>query len=193
LEKEKWGNCFSMSATVAALPAGVLFDRDGTLVVDVPYNADPDRVTPMPDARDALERLRELAIPIGVVTNQSGVGRGMFDLDDVDAVNRRVAEQVGGVDLVLVCPHAPEDGCACRKPEPGLVIEAARRWGADPAELVLIGDIGADVGAARAAGARGILVPTAQTLPAEISGAEEVAATLDDAVSLVLAGRGGTR
>ena len=76
----------------------VLFDRDGTLVVDVPYNGDPALVEPMPGARAALERLRAAGLRIGVVTNQSGLARGRFTADQLDAVNRRVEELLGPFD-----------------------------------------------------------------------------------------------
>jgi len=171
------------------VPATVLFDRDGTLVVDVPYNGDPTRVRPVPGARDALERLRTAGLPLAIVSNQSGVARGLLTSDQVAAVNDRVAELLGPFDAVLVCEHGPEDGCACRKPRPGLVVEAARRLGVDPSSCVFVGDIGSDVEAGLAAGARPVLVPTAVTRQEEVAAAPEVAPDLDAAVDLVLAAR----
>jgi histidinol-phosphate phosphatase family protein len=171
-----------------ARPAAVLFDRDGTLVRDVPYNGDPALVEPMPGARDALGRLRAASIPVAVVTNQSGVARGFLTVAQVRAVNRRVEELLGPFGAWAVCAHDPDDGCACRKPGPGLVVAAARMLGVDAAECVVIGDIGADVAAARAAGARGVLVPTAATLADEIAAAHEVAVDLRHAVNLLLQG-----
>ena len=141
-------------------PRAVLFDRDGTLVVDVPYCADPAQVTPVPTARAALTLLRAAGIRIGVVSNQSGIARGLLDRAQVDAVNRRVDALLGPFDVWQVCPHGPDDGCACRKPEPGMVLAAASRLGVAPGDVAVVGDIGADVGAARAAGARSVLVPT---------------------------------
>ena len=141
-------------------PAAVLFDRDGTLIADVPYNGDPARVAPMPGARAALTRLRAAGVPVGVVSNQSGVARGLLTEADVAAVNCRMEELLGPLGPIEVCPHDSDDGCGCRKPAPGLVFRAARRLGVDPRQCVVIGDIGADVEAAHAAGARGILVPT---------------------------------
>jgi histidinol-phosphate phosphatase family protein len=169
-------------------PAAVLFDRDGTLVVDVPYNGDPARVRPMPGAAEALASLRAAGVPTAVVSNQSGIARGLLRPEQVAAVNRRVDELLGPLGPWLVCPHGPGDGCACRKPAPGLVLEAARRLRVDPARCVLIGDIGADVEAARAAGARGVLVPTAATEREEIASAQEVAPDLASAVRLLLDG-----
>ena len=170
-------------------PAAVLLDRDGTLVEDVPYNADPARVVPVPGAADALARLRSAGVPLALVSNQSGVARGLMTLEQVEAVNRRVEVLLGPIGPWLVCPHGPDDGCGCRKPAPGLVLAAAAALGVDAAECVVIGDIGADVEAATAAGARAILVPTAATRPEEVAAAPEVADTLEAAVQRLVGGR----
>jgi histidinol-phosphate phosphatase family protein len=167
-------------------PVAVLLDRDGTLIEDVPYNGDPDRVVPMRGAREALVRLREAGVALGVVSNQSGVARGLLTSDDVAAVNARVEELLGPLGPWAVCPHGPDSGCSCRKPAPGLVLRAARELGVDPARCAVVGDIGADVEAARAAGARGVLVPTERTLAAEVEAAPEVAPDLGAAVELLL-------
>jgi histidinol-phosphate phosphatase family protein len=164
----------------------VLFDRDGTLVADVPYNGDPDRVVPMPGAREALARLRAAGVATAVVSNQSGVARGRLSREQVEAVNRRVEELLGPLGPWLVCPHGPGDGCRCRKPAPGLVEAAARALGVEAGDCVVVGDIGADVEAARAAGARAVLVPTAATRPEEVAAAPTVAADLPAAVDLLL-------
>ena len=171
----------------AGRPAAVLFDRDGTLVVDVPYNGDPDRVEPVPGAASALARLRAAGVPTAVVSNQSGIARGLLTDAQVRAVNARVEQLLGPLGPWAWCPHGPDDGCDCRKPAPGLILHAAARLGVDPARCVVIGDIGADLQAATAAGARGILVPTAVTRPEEIAAAGEVASDLSAAVDRVLA------
>lgn len=175
------------AAAPDALPDAVLFDRDGTLVVDVPYNGDPERVRPMPGARAAVAQLRGLGVPVGVVSNQSGVARGLLTRQQVGAVRRRVDALFGPFDLWAVCPHGPEDGCGCRKPGPGLVLAACELLGAEPRRTVVVGDIGADVQAARAAGARSVLVPTPATRPEEVAAAEASAADLPAAVRLILA------
>jgi histidinol-phosphate phosphatase family protein len=167
-------------------PAAVLFDRDGTLIADVPYNGDPARVAPMPGARAALDRLRAAGVPVGVVSNQSGVARGLLSEADVAAVNRRMEALLGPLGPIEVCPHGPDDGCGCRKPAPGLIVRAARRLGVDPGDCVVVGDIGADVEAAHAAGARGILVPTPRTRHQEIAAAPERAADLGAAVDRLI-------
>jgi D-glycero-D-manno-heptose 1,7-bisphosphate phosphatase len=167
-------------------PGAVLFDRDGTLLVDVPYCGDPTLVRPMPTAAAALCLLRAARIPVGVVTNQSGIGRGLLTREQVDAVNRQVERLLGPFDVWQVCPHAPDDGCACRKPAPGMVRAAAARLGLPPDRLAVVGDIGADVGAARAAGAASVLVPTPVTLPEEVAAAPVVRPDLLAAVGYLL-------
>ncbi|WP_108249927.1 D-glycero-alpha-D-manno-heptose-1,7-bisphosphate 7-phosphatase [Planctomonas deserti] len=169
-------------------PRAVLFDRDGTLVVDVPYNGDPSLVVAMPTARETVQGLRDKGVPIGVVSNQSGIARGIITREQVDAVNREVDRLLGPFDVWCVCPHGPEDDCRCRKPRPGMVQDAAAALGVDPTTVAVIGDIGADMGAARAAGARGVLVPTDVTLPEEVRDADLVAADLAGAVGLLFAG-----
>ena len=171
---------------VGAPPDAVLLDRDGTLVVDVPYNGRPERVVAVPGARQALDRLRAAGVRLAVVSNQSGVARGLVTPDEVDAVNRRVEELLGPLGPWLVCRHGPDDGCGCRKPAGGLVEAAAAALGVAPERCAVVGDIGADIGAARAAGARGVLVPTPATRPEEVESAPEVAPDLNAAVDLLL-------
>ncbi len=176
------------AATAADLrPSAVLFDRDGTLVVDVPYNGDPDLVRLAPTAARALSLLRAAGVPTAVVSNQSGVARGLLTRAQVDAVNDRTAALLGGLGPFFVCEHAADDGCACRKPQPGLVLQAAAALGVRPEDCAVVGDIGADVGAALAAGARPVLVPTATTRPEEVAAAPEVSHDLVSAVELLLA------
>jgi histidinol-phosphate phosphatase family protein len=172
----------------AERPAAVLLDRDGTLILDVPYNGEPALVTPLPGVRQALFRLRAEGVRLAVVSNQSGIARGLVTPEQVDAVNERVEELLGPFDSWHICPHGPEDRCDCRKPAPGLLLEAARRLGVPPSRCAMVGDIGADVNAAAAAGARAILVPTPVTRPEEVRAAPECARTLADAVDRLLDG-----
>jgi histidinol-phosphate phosphatase family protein len=167
----------------------VLFDRDGTLVHDVPYNGDPTLVKPVDGAAAAVAAVRAAGLRTAVVTNQSGIARRLLTRAQVDAVNAEVDRQLGPFDSWQVCPHAAEDGCSCRKPRPGLILNAARELGVRPQECAVIGDIGADVEAARAAGAVGVLVPTGVTRPQEIADAAMVADTLESAVALLLGRR----
>lgn len=168
-------------------PAAVLFDRDGTLVRDVPYNGRPELVEPMPGATVAVARLRAAGVRLGVVSNQSGVGRGLITAEQMKAVNQRVEDLLGPFGTWAICPHDVADGCACRKPAPLLVRQAAAELGVDPADCVVIGDIGTDAAAAYAAGARAVLVPTPATRPEETQGVP-TAADLAEAVTALLDG-----
>ena len=123
-----------------------------------------------------------------MVTNQSGIAAGTISAAEVDAVNRRVAEMLGPFDVWQVCPHRSDDGCPCRKPAPGMVKAACQEVEVPASRCVVIGDIGSDVEAAEAAGACGILVPTAETRGAEVISAAVVASDLSAAVDQILAG-----
>jgi len=136
----------------------VLFDRDETIVIDVPFNGDPEKVEPVPNARELLDRLRAAGLPLAVVSNQSGIGRGLITQEQADAVNRRVEELLGPFAGFFVCPHAPEDACDCRKPKPKLILDAARAIGVDPRCCVVVGDRESDVDAARNAGATALRI-----------------------------------
>lgn len=163
----------------------VLFDRDGTLVVDVPYNGDPGKVQPVPGAKAVLDGLRADGIATGVISNQSGIARGLLTAHEVANVNARVEELLGPFDVWEVCPHGEQDGCPCRKPAPGMVHSACRKLEIHESEAALIGDIGADVRAAEAAGATGVMVPTPVTRAEEVAAARLVACDLASAVNLL--------
>jgi HAD superfamily hydrolase (TIGR01662 family) len=165
----------------------VLFDRDGTLIVDRPGPRSAS-VEPMPGARDALSRLRELDVRVGVVSNQPAIADGTLDEDEMRATHRQIEMLLGEIDVWSVCPHARDAGCACRKPAPGLILDAARRLRVAPRECVVVGDIGSDVEAAQAAGARAVLVPTGVTRAEEIANAPVVARDLTQAVELIVWG-----
>jgi phosphoheptose isomerase len=151
-------------------PVGVrhlLLDRDGVLNREAPGGGWIERPEDWEWAPGALDGLRLAAgagMRVSVVTNQSGIARGAVAAKAVEAVHRRMiaeARAAGGrIDAVFVCPHAPEDGCACRKPAPGLLREAMDAAGSGPAETLLVGDSARDLAAARAAGVRAVLVRT---------------------------------
>ncbi|MGA7286181.1 MAG: HAD family hydrolase [Candidatus Cybelea sp.] len=145
-------------------------DRDETIVVDVPFNGDPARVEPAPNARALMDRLRAAGLTLAVVSNQSGIGRGLITADQVDAVNRRIDELLGPFAGFFVCPHSPEDACECRKPKPKLILDAARALGVDPACCVVVGDRESDVEAARNAGA----IPLRIAGPGDLERAVEI-------------------
>jgi histidinol-phosphate phosphatase family protein len=169
-------------------PRAVLFDRDDTLIVDVPYLDDPAGVRPVPGAVELVHALRAGGIPVGVVSNQSGVAKGLITKDRLVAVNSQVEAVFGRFDTWQVCVHDDGDGCTCRKPAPGLVLRAADALGVKVTDCVVIGDTGADVDAALAAGARAVLVPTARTRVEEVVRARQhalVARDLAEAIRLV--------
>jgi HAD superfamily hydrolase (TIGR01662 family) len=164
----------------------LLCDRDATLIEDVPYNGDPARVRPLPTVREALDEARRRGLRVGMVTNQSGVARGLLTPWEVERVNERVEELLGPFDVVETCPHVDADRCRCRKPAPGMVLAAATRLRVAPEECVVIGDCGADVEAGVAAGASAILVPSVATSCKEIVEAGRSADCFGSAVTLAL-------
>lgn len=171
----------------------VLLDRDGTLNVERHYLADPDQLELLPGVVAGLRHLRAVGLGLLVLTNQSGVGRGYFDRAAVDRVHDRLREMlaVAGVPLdgIYVCPHGPDDGCACRKPAVGLAVAAAAEHGFDPAECFVVGDKAADVRLGRNLGATAVLVRTGYgeaTLRDEAVSADYVAADLLDAAGWIV-------
>lgn len=166
-------------------PKAVLFDRDGTLIENVPYLTDPGRVQPVPGAGQTLAALRRSGIAVGVVSNQSGVARGLITPEELASVNARVESLLGPFDTWQVCMHGPDDACGCRKPAPGMVVAAADALGLPPRDCVLIGDTGADVDAALTAGARAVLVPNGDTRPSEVDRAGVVASVAPNLAAAV--------
>jgi len=133
----------------------LLLDRDGTLIVDVGYPRDPAQVELLPGAAEALRAL-QASWALVIVSNQSGLGRGLITEAEARAVHDRVIARFAAAGVAFAgayyCPHAPGAGCACRKPAPGLVLDAARELGLDLARSVMIGDKASDAAAGRAAG-----------------------------------------
>jgi D-glycero-D-manno-heptose 1,7-bisphosphate phosphatase len=139
-----------------AAPRRALFvDRDGTLIVDVGYPRDPARVEPLPGAIEVLRALQH-SFALVIVSNQSGLGRGLITDAEARAVHDRVIDVFAragvGFAGAYYCPHAPGAGCPCRKPAPGLLVDAARELALDLASSVMVGDKASDVAAGRAAG-----------------------------------------
>lgn len=170
------------------MSAFVILDRDGTLIEEKNYLADPDGVELTEGAREAVEEFARLGFGVIVVSNQSGVGRGYFTMKEVMAVNARMLAELGEaarhIQAIYVCPHAPEANCDCRKPRTGLVERAARELGLEAAASCVIGDKPADVELARACGAAAILVTTGYGAASAAAAAPDyVAANLSEAAA----------
>jgi D-glycero-D-manno-heptose 1,7-bisphosphate phosphatase len=142
----------------------VLLDRDGTINEEVDYVLDPDQVRLVPGAARALRELRDLGLGLVVITNQSPIGRGWLTHEGLERIHERLAELLAaegaGVDGFYVCPHAPDDGCECRKPGTALARRAAQEHGFELERAFVVGDHRADVEMGRRVGARTILVRT---------------------------------
>lgn len=142
--------------------SAAFLDRDGTLIRDTGYPSDPDEVELLPGAARAVRALNRAGVPVVVTTNQSGIGRGLLTAADYRAVReevRRRLERAGArIDLALHCPHAPGEGCACRKPRLGMYREAARELEVDPGRALYAGDRRSDVEPAARAGGTGLFL-----------------------------------
>jgi D-glycero-D-manno-heptose 1,7-bisphosphate phosphatase len=143
----------------------LIVDRDGVINEDSPnFIKGPDEWVPIPGSLHALGLAHQHGFLIHVVTNQSGIARGLLGIDDLHRIHRRLRQESqahgGDVDAFFFCPHGPRQGCACRKPQPGMVLASLARSGISPAHAVMIGDRMSDLQAAQAAGVRPILVRT---------------------------------
>ena len=144
---------------------GLLCDRDGTVIENrADYVRDPSHVRLFPQAVRALRRVCEQGVPVVLITNQSPIGRGILSLREVVAVHRLVVGSLRAAGARIagtyLCPHAPADGCGCRKPEPGMVRAALDRFRLDPGRTALVGDSVEDMLAARRGGVHGLMVRT---------------------------------
>ena len=143
----------------------IILDRDGVINHDSDqYIKSPDEWKPIPGSLEAIARLTQWGWRVVVCTNQSGVGRGLFVMDTLNAIHdkmvRAVSQAGGRIDAIFFCPHTNADKCACRKPKPGMFNEIAQRYNTDLTDVPAIGDSLRDLNAALAAGAQPILVLT---------------------------------
>jgi histidinol-phosphate phosphatase family protein len=176
-----------MTSSEANSPA-VFVDRDGTIMHDADYCSDPTQVQMFPGAADALRRLRRAGYKIIIITNQSGIGRGFFTLEQYRAVEAEVLRQLGDglVDATYFCPDVPGKPSQCRKPEPGMVLQAAREHDVDLSRSLLIGDKEIDVECAHNAGIRAIRVRTGFDKMTDGSCADWIAENLSQATNIIL-------
>jgi D-glycero-D-manno-heptose 1,7-bisphosphate phosphatase len=170
----------------------VFLDRDGTVIEDVGYPRDPDSVRLLPGAPQTLAALHDAGLALVVVSNQSGVGRGIIAPAQAEAVHARfvalLADAGVQIDAVRYCPHAPDEGCACRKPSPEMLLDAARELGIDRSRSTMIGDRASDLQAGRRAGTRTILLANdpGHAAAAAAAAADQVARDWSEIAALLL-------
>lgn len=187
-----------MSSQAASLRAAAFLDRDGTLIVDTHFISRPEAVSLLPGVGAAVRRLNDALVPVVVVTNQSGIGRGLYSMADYERVRARVEALLAAagarVDATYICPHSPlgDAGCACRKPGTLLHRTAAYDLALDLARSWYVGDRLRDVLPAASFGATGVLVPGPRTPAGEIAEARDhfaVAFSLGEVVEQLLTAR----
>ncbi len=143
----------------------IVLDRDGVVNQDSEqFIKSPDEWRPIPGSLEAVTRLNHAGFRVVIATNQSGVGRGLFDMATLNSIHNKMLKalsQIGGrIDAIFFCPHAADSNCSCRKPKPGLLVEIGQRFGVDLTGVPCIGDSLRDLQAAVAVGAQPILVLT---------------------------------
>ena len=164
----------------------VALDRDGTIIAERQYLSSPNEVELLPGAGAGLRAMREQGLGLIIVTNQSAVGRGYFDMARLEEIHDRLrgllAAEGVTLDGIYVCPHAPEEQCRCRKPLPALLEQAARELGFEPRDCVAIGDKPSDMEMGRAVGATTVLVRTGYGAEHEAAGRVSADYVVDDLV-----------
>lgn len=145
----------------------IVLDRDGVINEDSPfYIKSPDEWHAITGSLEAIAKLQHNGYKVVIATNQSGIAKYYFTADTLHSIHKKMIEQIaaaGGnfeINDIFVCPHGPEDNCACRKPKPGMLLQAAHKFNIIPSEMLVIGDSMCDILAAKACGASSILVKT---------------------------------
>jgi D-glycero-D-manno-heptose 1,7-bisphosphate phosphatase len=167
--------------------AGLLLDRDGVINEEVEYLHEPKDLVVLPGVAETIAVMNRHGIPVAVVTNQAGIGRGLYDADAYHRVNAAIAAVLAAgqarIDGWYFCPHRPDAGCACRKPRPGMLLDAARELQLALDASVLVGDKTSDLEAARAAGCGSVLVRTGYGKAEEVRLAQQGRIDLVDHVA----------
>ncbi len=179
-------------------PAAVFLDRDGTVMEDAHYIKSPDQVRLLPGAGAAIKRINDAGVPVIVVTNQSGIGRGIITVEDYERVRKRfemlLAEHQAHIDASYYCPHLPDDPptCNCRKPGTLMFEQAISDYKLNADDVAYIGDRWRDVIASRKLGGRGILIESPETTDQDRQRSREdgieTAPNLAEAVAMLLDG-----
>ncbi len=140
----------------------VFLDRDGTLNEDRGYVTSPEQLVIFSGVPEALARLNQMGVQVILVTNQSAIGRGLMTIHDLQHIHQKLVDLLGShegrIDEMYVCPHHPDEGCACRKPQVGMIKQAEERFSLDLAQCFFVGDKCSDLEAAHKAGVTGVLV-----------------------------------
>ena len=177
--------------------SAVFVDRDGTICFDKHYLSDPNGIELIPTVPQGIRKLNKAGIRVIVVTNQSGIGRGYFREDQLKAVHDRLLETLRAhgakIDAIIYCPHKPDEGCQCRKPAPGMLLQASEEYKIDLPHSYVIGDRMMDVEMAHKVGAIGVLVPEPgdqyhvdKEIRASIEEPDKRVETFDEAVDWIL-------
>jgi D-glycero-D-manno-heptose 1,7-bisphosphate phosphatase len=143
----------------------IILDRDGVINFDSPQHIkSADEWKPIPGSLEAIARLTQSGYRIVIATNQSGIGRGLFDMDDLNAIHEKMLKAIsalgGHIDAIFYCPHPADSDCRCRKPKPGMFHDISARFNADLTDVPAVGDSMRDLEAAKAVGCQPILVLT---------------------------------
>jgi len=140
----------------------ICLDRDDTLIRNIPYLSDPSKIDFFPGVIPGLEALQNAGYGLVIITNQSGISRKIFNLESYrlmeNAVVNKLADSHVSILATYFCPHGPDEGCPCRKPRPGMLLQAIQDFGADPAQSWMIGNADSDVAAGEAAGLRSLQI-----------------------------------
>jgi D-glycero-D-manno-heptose 1,7-bisphosphate phosphatase len=176
-----------MTVSVQTRAPATFVDRDGTIMQDADYCSDPKQVQIFPGVPEALRRLKSNGFKLIIITNQSGIGRGLFTIDQYRAVEAEVLRQLGDglIDSTYFCPDVPGQHSSCRKPAPGMILQAAREHKIDLARSFLIGDKEIDAECGRNAGVRTIRVQTGPQRDMTSTIADWVAADLVEAAEII--------
>ena len=172
----------------------LFLDRDGTLNIDPGYISDPKLVTLFPDVPTALKKAKDAGFLLIVVSNQSGIARGLIEAENLPKIHERFNEILWKeakvkIDAFQICPHHPDDACECRKPKTKLLLDAAKQFQIDLKNSFMIGDSRVDIEAGKAAGCKTILVRTGRGSEEEEVIAQTAAHVVDnlpEAVNLIL-------
>jgi len=166
----------------------IFIDRDDTLIYDVPYLNEPERVKLTPGAGRTLAKLREKGFGVIVISNQSGIGRGIITLEQLNAVNMRMKELLAAdgceLDDIFFCPHKPTDNCPCRKPRTGMLEQACAKYAVDLRHSVMVGDSQGDIDMGKAFGLKTVQIRLPELNKPDAM-ADCTASCLEDAYSFI--------